>query len=96
MIKGCQRRMIMVKGEAESVFEAAYFVMKTLPEHDRLCESDMAAEAERIASGSLTRACESGEERKVRAKRRWWGRAAAFLMGLVLGIGATLAVVVLK
>ena len=48
MIKGCQRKVIVVKGEEESIFECAYFVLKNHPEHLNCKEEDMIAEANRI------------------------------------------------
>ncbi len=48
MIKGCQRKMIMVKGEQESPFEMAYFVLKSDPKSCDIDESDILAEANKI------------------------------------------------
>ena len=48
MIKGCQRKVIVVKGDDESVFECAYFVLKNSPESLNCKEEDMVAEANRI------------------------------------------------
>ena len=48
MIKGCQRKMIMVKGEEDSPFEMAYFVLKSDPRVCDIGESDILAEANRI------------------------------------------------
>lgn len=47
MLKGCQRKIIMVKDLGSSYFESAYFVIKgDLPEIAN--DSDMLAEAHRI------------------------------------------------
>ncbi len=47
MIKGCQRRIIMVKDTGSRYFDCAYFVLKhDLPESSS--ESDMLAEAHRM------------------------------------------------
>ena len=48
MIKGCQRKVIVVKGEEENMFEYAYFVIKNDLKYDRLGEGDMVSEANRI------------------------------------------------
>ena len=48
MIKGCQRKMIMVKGDEESPFEMAYFVLKSDPRSSEIGESDILAEANKI------------------------------------------------
>lgn len=47
MIKGCQRRIIMVKDTGSRYFDSAYFVLRhDLPKDSR--ESDMLAEAHRM------------------------------------------------
>lgn len=47
MLKGCQRRIIMVKDTGSKYFDSAYFVIKhDLPKGSR--ESDMLAEAHRM------------------------------------------------
>ncbi len=47
MIKGCQRKIIMVKDTGSRFFECAYFVLKQdLPKNSR--ESDMIAQAHSI------------------------------------------------
>lgn len=47
MIKGCQRRIIMVKDTGSRYFDCAYFVLRhDLPQNSR--ESDMLAEAHRM------------------------------------------------
>ncbi len=47
MLKGCQRRIIMVRDTGSKYFDSAYFVIKhDLPENPR--ESDMLAEAHRM------------------------------------------------
>ncbi len=55
MIKGCQRKVIVVKGEEKSVFECAYFVLKNSPEHLNCKEEDMIAEANRIIEANESR-----------------------------------------
>ena len=52
MIKGCQRRVIVVRGEDENMFEYAYFVLKSGEKFDRVGEDDMIAEANRIIENS--------------------------------------------
>ena len=52
MIKGCQRKMIMIRGDSDSTFETAYFVMR--PEKQgavNVCDGDMVEEAMRLVDG---------------------------------------------
>jgi hypothetical protein len=90
--------MIMVRGGSAAPFEAAYFIMKSSPEHDQLGENDMASEAGRIiAENSVDRdrsdAVGSKGERKLERARR----IIAFCLGLVLGgAGASFLIAVLR
>jgi len=52
MIKGCQRRIIMVKDTGSRYFEGAYFVLRS-EIADSVRESEMISEAEQII-GSCT------------------------------------------
>lgn len=53
MLKGCQRKMIMVRGDSESTFETAYFIVKPESEGSEGGENSMVEEAIRIVSESL-------------------------------------------
>ncbi len=89
MIKGAQKRMIVVKTADSRMFEEAYFVMRgevSIP------EGDMVAEANRIIEDCQIKRAE-------RAKRRSSAiliPICSFLGGNVLGILITLAVVLLS
>lgn len=63
MIKGCQRKVIVVKGEEENMFEYAYFILKNNLKYDRLGEVDMVSEANRIIEES-----ENMREAKIKSK----------------------------
>ncbi len=65
MIKGCQRKVIVVKGEEENMFEYAYFVLKNDLKYDRLCEGDMVSEANKIIEAS-----DDTRERKIKSKSK--------------------------
>jgi len=84
MIKGCQRKMVVVKGQDKSIFETAYFVLRREQESKRLRESDILSEATRIIN-------ESGGsvDRRARRRARLWG--FLFLLGgFLTGSGVTL------
>ena len=49
MVRGCQRRIYIVKNTDSSLFEEAYFILKRNPTpQPAVSESEMAAEANRI------------------------------------------------
>ena len=52
MIKGCRRSVILVKGDEESIFECAYFVLKNGDEPFKMSDEDMVAEANKIIEAS--------------------------------------------
>ena len=85
MIKGCQRRMIVVQGKDKSVFETAYFVLRRESERVPSREADMLAEAIRIINENRM-----GEQGGAGRFRR--GLWAWFLLisGCFLGCGGTL------
>ena len=96
MLKGCQRRIIMVKDTGSKYFDSAYFVIKhDLPSSS--LESDMLAEAHRMID-----ACEiknaSSEKSSTSAvsaasKRK---KLSSTLMGLMLFLaGVSLAATVI-
>ena len=83
MIKGCQRTMVVVRGEDKSVFETAYFVLRREREGGEVAESDMLSEASRIIRESSL---------PCRARQRGRGRLWGFLLvlgGLLMGCGST-------
>lgn len=58
MIKGAQKKMIVVKTEESSIFEEAYFVVRRQAEKTHM---DMLAEANKIIEGCR---CEKGKKEK--------------------------------
>ena len=85
MIKGCEKKIIMLEGNESSVFECAYFVMRKNAGARGDGERDMIREANRIVElclpGGMLRA-----ERKKRL-RSFLCRGAIFLLGALLGAG---------
>lgn len=88
MIKGAQKRMIVVKTTDSSLFEEAYFVVRHNAANERM---DMLAEADRIIAGCGAR---GGKEKKWYAKMRIWIFSAAAFVGGGL-IGAAVAIIAL-
>ncbi len=77
MMKGCQRRMIMMPTRTSTLFETAYFVLKEEAEARRPSESEMLCEAMRILEeNSLAKKPQSYTRRHM---------LFAFLYGLFLG-----------
>jgi len=82
MIKGVQRKMIVVKTDNSNVFETAYFVLRSDSDKSKSDAMDMLSEANRIVN-------EGNESKKQkREKKKRFGRFAAFcffLLGTVFG-----------
>ncbi len=83
MLKGAQKRMIVVKTANSRVFEEAYFVMRT----DTVsADGDMVGEANRIIENcSGTR-----REKKMRSLSRAFAVIGAFMGGSLFGGGLVL------
>lgn len=81
MIKGCQRRTVMIRGNAQSDFEFAYFIMKT-ESKGKKSESDIINEAGRIiAENTLHNRSEHSD------KRRGLADLLKFMAGMLSGGG---------
>ena len=89
MIKGVQRKMIVVKTDNSNVFETAYFVLRSDSDRSKGDTVDMLSEANRIVN-------EGNEPKKSkREKKKRFGRFAAFcifLLGVVFGTASSLLV----
>ena len=65
MLKGTQKKMIVVEGNTGSMFETVYFVLKRdAEESGRYREKDMISEANRIVEASVNRK----QKRSVKAR----------------------------
>ncbi|MCI5514081.1 MAG: hypothetical protein MR471_08195 [Clostridia bacterium] len=82
MIKGCQRKMIMIRGTGGSIYETAYFVMKPEGEYSAFAEGDMVKEALRIIGENIPR-----QKYCTVNKKSLFCRLLAFLSGAVFGGG---------
>lgn len=68
MLRGCQKRIIYMKDTGSSLFEEAYFILRSDKEYHTMCEDDMVREARRLIS--------EGDY-----ERRGGGGVMAFLLG---------------
>ena len=86
MLRGAEKRMIVVRTKDSRLFEEAYFVVR--PEADRggRNESDMLWEANRILENSMAGwRDEASETSPVPCRRNIRWRVAWFLTGLLAG-----------
>lgn len=81
MIKGCQRRTVMIRGNAQSDFEFAYFIMKT-ESKGRKSDSDIIDEAGRIIAENTL---QDGSGRS--DKRKGFADLVGFFAGMLSGGG---------
>ncbi|MBR5528496.1 MAG: hypothetical protein IKV97_05770 [Clostridia bacterium] len=80
MIKGCSRRMIVLKDTGSDFFEEAYFVLKSGKPHCKIkTERDFIAEAERIIAES------TGVKLPERKKESAVKKYAFFAAGIIIG-----------
>ena len=85
MIKGAQKRMIVVKTGDSAVFEEAYFVMRRDAVGQRM---DMLEEADKIIAG-----CGGKKRRKLDARiGAWLFAAGTFIGGATVGAAITVIV----
>ena len=78
MLKGCQRKAIVVRGDADCSFEAAYFIMR-VNKAANVSEEDMLSEARRIVERS------QGSSKL--PKRSFIKEALKFVGGMICGGG---------
>lgn len=82
MVKGCQRRIVMLRGTGSGMFEEAYFILK--PEKTDLPEQLMIVEANRIiAEHALAETPKRKTDRHARFAHGLW----QFFCGLCTGGG---------
>ena len=89
MIKGVQRKMIVVKTDNSNVFETAYFVLRSDSDKSKSDAIDMLTEANRIVNEG------NDAKKSKKEKKKRFGRFAAFcifLLGVVFGTAASFLV----
>ena len=78
MLKGAQKRMIVVKTQDSRVFEEAYFVMRT---DSAASGEDMVSEANRI----IEKCCEKRRDKRRRIDASVLVPVCAFMLGSIIG-----------
>lgn len=80
MIKGCTKRVIVVKNMESDLFEEAYFIVKPSPTKLKasLCENDFLCEADKIVSQKSANSIAVCSPAK--AKRRSFPRDSVFFV----------------
>ncbi|MBQ9941031.1 MAG: hypothetical protein IJO74_05795 [Clostridia bacterium] len=89
MIKGCNKRVVIIKNPGSDFFEEAYFILKeriSLPKDNTASyETKMIDEANRIISDSMiTKLCSSVTTRKKDTAK--FSTTAVFVMGMFTSI----------
>ena len=89
MIRGCERKIILVQGTESSLFETAYFVLRKDAESRERSHSDIMKEANRIIERRLPASLSRVRRRERILKRLKY--CAFFLVGALLGGGSAAA-----
>ena len=90
MLKGCQRKMFVVRGRDKGAFETAYFVLRRESERKSFRDGELLEEANRIIN-----------EQQIPRERTSRGRGHAglfwlsWIAGVLLGSGGTILLGVL-
>ena len=89
MLRGAEKRMIVVRTRDSRLFEEAYFVVRPEADKPRFEESDMLLEANRLLENSMTGArAERGARELLSARGGFLGGLLRFTLGLLTGGGA--------
>ena len=86
MIRGAQKRMVVIRTHESRLFEEAYFVLRKDSERG-MDDGDMLQEADRIIRKSAAGAETIGQARD-RGRRRWLSRLGWMAAGFLLGGGS--------
>lgn len=66
MLRGTQRKVIVLKDTKSGIFDEAYFIIKNSADSTKLTTNDMVSEANRIIGDSVTRTEEKKSEKLLR------------------------------
>lgn len=84
MIKGCQKKIIMINDTGSDMFEQAYFIVKDEAQGAVCSKNDMIREANRIIENNLLAPYFSPVKRKSLKKS---AKNLVFFLGMVCGAG---------
>lgn len=73
-MRGCQRKIIMLRGTDSEIFDEAYFLLRKDFDRERQDEDALLREAQRLVELNTTR-------RRTKARPRWLLFAAGMLAG---------------
>ena len=89
MLKGTQKRMVVLRTADSSLFETAYFILRDAPTSDPPTpQHSMLEEANRILESNLTARTASAAKKAARARRR--RSFLFFLLGAISGAAVCL------
>ena len=77
ILKGCQRKLIMMPTKSSSLFETAYFILRDTAEKREPTPNEMLCEATRILEENAL----TGKSRPLTRKHLWSALACGFLTG---------------
>lgn len=72
MLKGAQKKVIIVKDTQSGIFDEAYFIVKNSADHRNLTKHDMVSEAQRIISGSVINSDEKTKKPEKYLRPLWF------------------------
>ena len=84
MIKGCQKKIIMLKNTGSEIFEEAYFILSESADKSNLSQSDMIAEANRIVDMGYR---DAFLQKSIPSGKSAWQRAIFFFIGALFAAG---------
>ena len=83
MLKGTQRKVIVLKDTQSGIFDEAYFIVKKSADSKNLTTNDMVMEAERIITASVIR---TEEKRSEKLLRPFWFFVGVFCACIVSAV----------
>lgn len=72
MLKGTQRKVIVLKDTKSGIFEEAYFIVKKSADSAHLTTEDMVSEANRIISDSVINGAENKKKPEIFLRPLWF------------------------
>jgi len=89
MVRGCQKKIILLKNTGSPIFEEAYFILSDMADNLMLGESDMIKEAKRIIDeGHINKSGPKKEKKRTAFNSFiWFISGALFSGGLITALG---------